>query len=162
MSGQVSRGRAQGEPQGGMEAEERGSEGPEAGPTLAGTLETCVLGAESWGRCREIRPHAPALPRAFAPGMPGPSTLQQPACFHSLPSKSPHLVGGLAPKQALPMLPRGKWGCGCCLCAMPWGNWWYFLSTALPSGKGVSEIVHPRGIVLDTPGQVAMESLWGS
>lgn len=28
------------------------------------------------------------------------------------------------------------------------------LSTALPSGKGVGEIVHPRGIVLGTPGQV--------
>lgn len=58
-----------------------------------------------------IRPHAPTLPRAFAPGMPGPSTLQQPACFPSLPSKSPHLVGGWPQSKPFPGCPgaMGLW-----------------------------------------------------
>lgn len=55
-----------------------------------------------------IRPHAPALPRAFAPGMPGPSTLQQPACFHSLPSKSPHLMAGWPQSKPFPGCPRAS------------------------------------------------------
>lgn len=45
MSGQVSRGRTPGRPQGGVRPRGEGTEGPAvAGPTLTGTLETCVLG----------------------------------------------------------------------------------------------------------------------
>lgn len=44
MRGQVSRGRAPGRPQGGVRLRGEGTEGPATGPTLAGTLEMCVLG----------------------------------------------------------------------------------------------------------------------
>lgn len=186
MSGQVCRSRAPGRPQGGVRPRGEGTEGPVAGPTLAGTLETCVLGGsqaqsselEGMKGCRETRNQTTCghHTQGLCSRMPTPPvTLQKPAC---LPQQgSPFSLGRvrrakLAPKQALQECQgvREARATTHVQCLGETGG--TAPSTALSSGKGASahlsssrseqgragKIVHPRGIVSDTPGWAAMES----